>query len=100
MTTAEGSTLSFTVAVTNTGTRGGAQTVLGFWRPRGATAAALHAGSEGTLSPLRQKLFAFDGCAHVRAGGSARLRFTLKAEHLAIADASGDQIVRAGDYEV
>ena len=36
----------------------------------------------------------------MRAGGAARLRFTLKAEHLAIADASGDQIVRAGDYEV
>ena len=74
----EGSTLNFTVVVRNTGTRGGAQTVLGFWRPLGATATALHAGNEGTLSPLRQKLFAFDGATHVVGGGTARLQVSLR----------------------
>lgn len=88
--TVEGSHLNFSVTVANRGRHGGGLTVLAFWRPVGHSA------------PLRQKLFAFAGVAGVGAGSEAdtALAFTLKTEHLAIADENGDQVVRGGVYEV
>ena len=87
LSTQEGSASTFQVTVQNNGARGGGCTILSFWRPL------------GHLQPLRQKLFGFDG-VRVRAGGSAVLKFELKADHFAVANEEGHQIVRQGPYEV
>ena len=87
LTTDAGSKNTFNVVVQNKGTFGGRCTIIAFWRPK------------GHLQPLRQKMFGFDG-VQVGAGGSASLRFELTAEHLAVADVDGHQIVIEGDYEV
>ena len=86
--TAQESHANFTLQVSNRGSYGGGLTVLAFWRPKGHS------------FPLKQKLFAFDGIRDVAPGRSSQLQFTLKSEHLAIADNHGHQFVNAGKYEV
>jgi hypothetical protein len=88
LSTADGAQHRISLEVRNTGSRSGVVTVLAMWRPTG-----------GMLSPLRQKLFAFDG-VHLEPGANHTLAFTLTSEHLAVADETGQRTVHAGEYEV
>lgn len=88
LSTSEGAQRTVGLEVRNTGSRAGVVTVLAMWRPTG-----------GMLSPLRQKLFAFDG-VHLDAGASHTLAFTLTSDHLAVADEAGRRVVQPGEYEI
>lgn len=87
MSTSAEDSSTFTVSVSNVGDVSGGINILAFWKP------------VGHPSPLRQKLFAFDGL-RLFPGGKGTLDFVLKADDLAIANDKGDRVLTQGEYVV
>lgn len=87
--------VTFTVALQNTGAAAGRETLLAYWKPAATTSKAA-----STTMPLQRRLFAFAKAGPLAPGAMETVQLTLTVEALALADAKGALVSTPQAYDI